>query len=87
MLVEMMPSIVSEFARTIENVSLGDVTVIDSGSGQAIAGAAMGRARILSESLATIESVLGIDLRELSKNIAGKMTGDRTPRADSTGKA
>ena len=87
MLVEMMPSIVSEFARTIENVSLGDVTVIDSGNGQAIAGAAMGKARILSESLATIESVLGIDLRELSRNIAGKMTSDHTVRDEHTSNA
>jgi flotillin len=75
MLVEMMPSIVREFAKSVESVSLGDVTVIDNGQGQAIAGAAMGRARILSELLATLESVLGVDLRELSRGIAGRMTG------------
>jgi flotillin len=74
MLVEMMPGVVQEFARTVQNVELGDVTVFDSGDGQAIAGAAMGRARVLSESLATLESVLGIDLRQLAQTIAGKVT-------------
>ena len=73
MLVEMMPSVVQEFAKTVQDVNLGDVTVFDSGDGQGIAGAAMGRARVLSESLATLESVLGIDLRDLTKSIAGKL--------------
>jgi flotillin len=48
MLVEMMPSVVREMAKTIANVNLGDVTVIDGGDGRAISGAAMGRARMLS---------------------------------------
>ncbi len=74
MLTEMMPNIVSEMTRTIANVQLGDITVIDSGDGQAISGAAMGRARMLADSLGTIESVLGIDLRDLTQNIAANMT-------------
>ncbi len=74
MLVELMPSVVSELAKSVNNISLGDVTVIDSGDGKAITGAAMGRARVLSESLATVESILGVDLRELSKGIAGNLT-------------
>ncbi len=69
----MMPDVVRELAKTIENVDLGNVTVIDSGSGHAIAGAALGRARLLSESLATVEGVLGVHLRAMSKNIAGKL--------------
>jgi flotillin len=73
MLVEMMPSVVKEFAKTVEGVNLGDVTVFDGGNGSAISGAAMGRARVLAESLGTLESVLGIDLRDLTQNIAGKM--------------
>jgi flotillin len=75
MLVEMMPSIVQELAGTVKDVDLGRVTVIDGGDGRAMAGAAMGRARMLSESLATLETVLGVDLRELSQNIAGNITG------------
>ena len=87
MLVEMMPGIVQEFARTVDNVSLGDVTVFDSGDGRAIAGAAMGRARVLSESLGMLGSVLGVDLRELSQNIVGKVaaktdTGGDVPRVE-----
>lgn len=74
MLVEMMPSVVQEITKTVANVNLGDVTVIDSGDGRAMAGAAMGRARMLSESLATLQSVLGVDLRELSQSIAGGIT-------------
>jgi flotillin len=73
MLVELMPGVVAELAKSVNNIGLGDVTVIDSGNGQAIAGAAMGRARTLSESLATLESILGIDLREVSKNVAGSL--------------
>jgi hypothetical protein len=34
----------------------------------------MGRARALSESLAVVENILGVDLRELSKTIAGNVT-------------
>ncbi len=74
MLVEMMPSVVQEFSKTIQNVDLGQVTVIDGGRGDAIVGAAMGRAKMLSESMAVLESVLGIDLRQLSANIAGNVT-------------
>ncbi len=81
MLVEMMPSIVQEFAKSVNNIDLGQVTVFDSGDGNAIAGAAMGRARVLSESLATMEQVLGIDLRELSRNIAGNI-GRKTDGRD-----
>jgi flotillin len=74
MLVEMMPSVVKELAATVQNVDLGQITVIDGGSGGAMAGAALGRARMLSESLATLESVLGIDLRQLTQSIAGNMS-------------
>jgi flotillin len=70
MLAEMLPGVVQEISKTISNVELSRVTVIDSGNGQAIAGAALGRARMLSESLATLESVLGIDLRALTRTIA-----------------
>ena len=39
----------------------------------------MGRARALSETLAMLESILGVDFRELSKNIADNITkSDRT---------
>ena len=75
MLIEMMPTVVQEMTKTIANVNLGDVTVIDGGDGRAISGAAMGRARMLSESLATLEGVLGVDLRELTQSIAGNLTG------------
>lgn len=73
MLVELMPGVVEEVAKSVNNIALGEVTVIDGGNGQAIAGAAMGRARTLSETLATIETILGVDLRELSKGIAGNL--------------
>ncbi len=75
MLVEMMPGVVSEFARSVDNISLGDVTVFDSGNGDAIAGAAMSRAKVLSESLGMLESVLGVDFRKLSQSIVGNMAG------------
>jgi len=73
MLAEMLPDTIREITKTVANVDLGDVTVIDSGNGSAISGAALGRARLLSESIATIESVLGIDLRTLTQNIAGNL--------------
>ena len=76
MLVEMMPSIVRTLATTVKDVDLGHVTVIDSGNGGAMAGAALGRAKMLSESLATLETVLGIDLRQVSQHIAHKMGGE-----------
>ncbi|MCP4247872.1 MAG: hypothetical protein GY778_12560 [bacterium] len=80
MLVEMMPNVVTEITKTIADVNLGDVTVIDGGSGSAMAGAAMGKARMLSESLATVESVLGVDLRALSQSIAGGIAGKYEPQ-------
>jgi len=83
MLVEMLPNVVQELAKAVQNVELGSVTVIDSGNGQALAGAALGRAKLLSESLATLESVLGIDLRQLSQTIAKNVGG--TPAVASAG--
>ena len=73
MLVELMPSVVAEVAKSVNNIKLGEITVIDSGDGKAITGAVMSRARTLSESLAIIETILGVDLRELSKGIAGNI--------------
>ncbi|MCO6438682.1 MAG: hypothetical protein J5J06_16435 [Phycisphaerae bacterium] len=70
LLVEMMPGVVQELTKTIANVDLSAVTVIDGGDGRAISGAALGRARMLAESLATLESVLGVDLRALTRNVA-----------------
>jgi len=85
MLTEMLPGVVQELSKTIANVDLGHVTVIDGGQGTAITGAALGRARMLSESLATLESILGIDLRNLTQSIAGGIVkpahGDGTPKA------
>jgi len=75
MLVEMMPTVVQELAKTVQNVDLGQVTVIDGGDGRALAGAALGRAKVLAEALASIESVLGVDLRQLSQSIARGVTG------------
>jgi flotillin len=85
MLVEMMPNIVSQLTKTIADVKLGEVTVIDGGQGAAIAGAAMGRARMLSESMATLESVLGVDLRDLTRSIAGNISGGSKRPVDPTG--
>lgn len=76
MLAEMMPGVVREITKTVANVELGNVTVIDGDQGRAISGAAMGRARMISESLATIESVMGIDLRKLAQSIAGNLGGN-----------
>jgi len=76
MLVEMMPQVVQEMSKAITGVKLGDVTVIDSGDGSAMAGAAMGKARMLSESLATLHSVLGVDLRDLTRSIADNLAGN-----------
>jgi flotillin len=75
MLVEMMPAVVQELAKAVQSVSLGQVTVIDSGNGSAIAGAALSRAKMVAEALATLQSVLGVDLREVSQSIAKNMTG------------
>ena len=74
MLIEMMPSVVSEVAKSVNNIALGQVTVIDSGSGNGIAGAALGRAKALTETLATLEAILGVDFRDLTKTIAAGMT-------------
>lgn len=82
MLVEMMPQVVNELTRTIAGVQLGDVTVIDGGEGNAIAGAALGKARMLTQSLATLQSVLGVDLRELSQSIAGNLGGNSHKAGD-----
>ncbi len=79
MLVEMMPQVVAELAETVKNVDLGNVTVIDSGDGQAVAGAALSRAKILSESLASLEAVLGVDLRQLAQGIAANVTARPSP--------
>lgn len=83
MLAEMMPNVVTDMTKTIADVQLGDITVIDSGNGQAISGAAMGKARMLSESLATLESVLGIDLRDLTQNIAENITPKKKVQPES----
>lgn len=82
LLAQMLPGVVEQVCKTVATVELGDVTVIDSGDGRAISGAALGRARMLSESLATIESVLGIDLRSLSRGIAEKIGGNGTHETD-----
>ncbi|NOX58304.1 MAG: hypothetical protein GXP29_05520, partial [Planctomycetes bacterium] len=76
MLVEMLPGVVEELTKTIAGVELGDITVIDGGSGHAIAGAAMSKARMLSESMATLEGILGVDFRDLSQAIAGNISGN-----------
>lgn len=76
MLAEMMPTAIREITKTVANVELGSVTVIDGDQGRAISGAAMGRARMISESLATLEAVMGIDLRKLAHSIAGNLGGD-----------
>ena len=73
MLTEMLPDVVQEITKTVANVELGHITVIDSGDGKAMAGSALGRARMLTESRATLESVLGIDLRSLTQSIAGNL--------------
>ncbi len=78
MLVEMLPNVVKEVAATVKDVNLGQVTVVDGGDGRALAGAALGRAKMLSEALATVGGVLGIDLRQVSAGIAQHLT----PAAD-----
>jgi flotillin len=74
MLVEQMPRIVEQVAKSVNNIALGEVTVIDSGNGQAVAGAATARARTLAETLAVLESILGVDVRAVSKAVAGSLT-------------
>jgi flotillin len=87
MLVEMMPNVVKEMATTIADVKLGDVTVIDGGEGHAISGAAMGKARMLSESLVTLQSVLGVDLRDLTQSLAGNLAGNHKHADETTGES
>jgi flotillin len=80
MLVEMTPRIIAELASTVKDVDLSNVTVIDSGGGGALAGAALGRARVLTETLAMLDSVLGIDLRTVSQEIARNVGGAAAAR-------
>ncbi len=87
MLTEMMPNVVEQLTKTISGVKLGDVTVFDGGQGTAIASAAMSKARMLSESLGTLDSVLGIDLRDLAKTIAGNVTSNSKGAADTPAKS
>lgn len=75
MLVEMMPAVVQEVSKAVQGVQLGQITVIDSGNGQALASAALGRAKMIAELLASLEGVLGIDLRQVSRNIAQNIGG------------
>jgi uncharacterized membrane protein YqiK len=82
MLTEMLPEVVQEITKTVSNVRLDNVTVIDSGDGRAIAGGALGRAKVLTESLATLESVLGIDLRDLTQSIAGNLGGNAKKKVE-----
>ena len=77
MLTEMLPGVVAEITKTVANVQLDNITVIDSGDGRAIAGSAMGRAKMLTETMATLESVLGIDLRGLTQSIAGNLGSNK----------
>ena len=81
MLIEMMPNAIEEIVKTVSNVKLENVTVIDGGDGKAISGGAMGRARMVADSLATLENILGVDLKGLTRNIAGNLGGEesRTP--------
>ena len=74
LVLSVLPGVVQEITKTIANVELGHVAVIDSGNGQAISGAALARARMLTDSMATLESVLGIDLRSLTRAIAENIT-------------
>lgn len=77
MLVEMMPNMVDQLAKTITDIKLGDVTVIDGGNGSAMAGAAMGRAKMLAESLSVLESVTGVDMKVLAQGIASNIVEDK----------
>lgn len=77
MLLEMMPNIVDQLSKTIADIRLGDVTVFDGGNGNAMAGAAMGRAKMLAESLSVLESVTGVDMKELARGIASNMVESR----------
>jgi len=73
MLVEMMPQVVEDVAKSVNNIALGEITVIDGGRGDGIAGAAMGRAKALSETLSTLETILGVDFKKVSKGIASNI--------------
>lgn len=74
MLVEMMPGIVEQVGKNVANMQLGQISVVDGGNGHAVAGAAMSRARTLSETLAAVQSIVGVDLREVSQAIAEKVS-------------
>jgi len=90
MLVELMPRVVEDVAKSVNNIALGEVTVFDGGKGDAIAGAAMGRAKALSETLGMLETILGVDFRKLSGGIAANLShghhggGDDRAKADLT---
>lgn len=73
MLVEMMPQVVEDVAKSVNNIALGEITVIDGGKGDGIAGAAMGRAKALSETLSTLETILGVDFKQVSRGIASNI--------------
>lgn len=85
MLIELMPQVVDNVAKSVNNIAFGEVTVFDGGKGDGIAGAAMGRAKALGETLGVLESIVGVDFRRLGQHIAGNMAnehrsgnGDRT---------
>ncbi|MCC6360575.1 MAG: hypothetical protein IT450_17695 [Phycisphaerales bacterium] len=90
MLVEMMPAVVGKITETVKNIDLGNVTVVDGGDGRAVAGAALTKARMVSETLATLSGVLGVDLRQVTQDVAanigsrGSSDGRTAARADST---
>ncbi|MCA9245108.1 MAG: hypothetical protein KDA32_14210 [Phycisphaerales bacterium] len=81
MLVEMMPNVVEELSKSIQSVELGNVTVIDGGAGDGVSSAALSRAKMLSDSLATIESVLGVDLKGVGQQIASRIGKSDQPVA------
>lgn len=87
MLVEMMPQVVGEVAKSVNNIAFGEVTVFDGGKGDAIAGAAMGRAKALSETLGMIETILGVDFRKLSRGIAANLSNGHHGGDDDRAKA
>ncbi len=87
MLAEMLPDVVRQLSNSVSSVELGEITVIDGGHGEAISGAAMSRVRMLRDSVAAVESVLGIDLQELTKSIAGRVSSGSTTNGSDTAAA
>ena len=85
MMLELMPDVVSEVAKSVNNIALGEFTVIDGGDGKAMAGASMGRARALSETLAMVENIVGVDLRRMSRNLAENLDRRTQSNPDSNG--